>query len=165
MKKKINIVLILAVLGLWGTVVYKAVSQYLFPKEFVENATASTKSHFNSNLINKDTFHLEAIPRDPFLNKQYQNPIVPKVFHPKSINKTVAQVIIPIVNKNWPTITYYGYIKSKEKNEELILVKINQKLHKLRKTDQVEGVTINKVYNDSIALYFNKEKRIIRLNK
>jgi hypothetical protein len=162
MKKKINIVLILAVLGLWGTVAYKTVNQYFFPKELVMNTT-QVNSELNVNQINKDTFQLEKITRDPFLNIQDRVvELKPKKYFPK-----VKAIVIPkpIEIKNWPFVAYYGYIKSKGKDKELVLVKINKKLYKLRKEDQVEEVTVKKIYGDSIELAFNKERKIIRLNR
>ncbi|RTY91798.1 hypothetical protein [Flavobacterium sp. GT3R68] len=164
MKKKINIALILVVLGLWGTVGYKTINQYFFSKEVLTGAVPSN-SNLLSNLVHKDTFLLENVARDPFLNKQSHTGFVPKKYYPKvSIVKPTKPVIKPKVIINWPSITYHGYIKSKDKNAELVLVKINSKLYKLRKKDQVEGVTLQKVYTDSIELDFNKEKKVIKLN-
>ena len=62
---------------------------------------------------------------------------------------------------NWPNITYYGYIKSKDKIEELILVKIDNQLYKLRKNSNINGLIINKVYKDSIEVSFNKNKKFL----
>ncbi len=160
-KKKINIALIIVVLGLWGTVAYKTVSQYFFPKELLAFNDSQANTRLNFSQIKKNAFQLENIQRDPFLNKREeplpQNVVVRHV-SPRIINKPVV-VSKPAVQ--WPAVHYYGYIKSKDKTEELILVKINNQLHKLRKNDQVDGLVIKKVYSDSIEVYFNKEKRII----
>lgn len=166
-KKKINIVLIMLVLGLWGTVAYKTVSQYFFSKELVANKT-QLNNELNLNQINKDTFNLEKVARDPFLNRQNRtDSLVSKKYYSEIPNvkiKTNPIVLKPKVIINWPLISYHGYIRSKDKNEELILVKIDKRLYKLRKDDEIEGVTVKKVYNDSIEVNFNKGKKIIRLN-
>lgn len=164
-KKKINIVLIIVVLGLWGTVAYKTVSQYFFSKELIANKTHSN-NELNSNQINKDTFQLEKITRDPFLNTLIQSAdsIPKKHYSMTAIVKTNTIAIKPKVVITWPFISYHGYIKSKEKNEALVLVKIDKKLYKVRKDEQIEGVTIKKVYSDSIELSFNTEKKTIKLN-
>jgi hypothetical protein len=163
-KKRINIALLILVLGLWGTVGYKTINQYFFSKE-VALSDVQTNATFNFSQIKKDTFHLETIQRDPFLNKSSiapsQNPVVKKIYsQPKVQIKPIAQPK-PIIN--WPTVSYYGYIKSKDKTEELILVKIDNELHKLRKNATVNGLIIKKVFNDSIEVVFNKEKRVIRV--
>ena len=166
MKKKINIVLILAVVGLWGTVGYKTITQYLFPKKNVANLSSTTKDNFNPNFINKDTFHLEIISRDPFLNNQTQNKsLISRPSSSGSLHKNVNPIIKRVEIKNWPIITYYGYIKSKENMEELFLIKIEKTLYKLRKDVPIEGITLKQVYNDSIALYFKNERRFFRINK
>ncbi|MES2545624.1 MAG: hypothetical protein V4548_12115 [Bacteroidota bacterium] len=161
MKKKINIVLIFVVLGLWGTVAYKTITQYFFPKEIILNSTQSN-IEFNSKQITKDTFNLEKINRDPFLNIHNN----PAQTHQKKYTSVVKPVAVPqpVIIRNWPFVGYYGYIKSKGKDKELVLVKINQKIYKLRKDDAVEEVTLKKIYNDSIEVVFNKEKKMVRLN-
>lgn len=165
-KKKINSILIIVVLGLWGTVAYKTISQYFFSKELVANKI-SLNSELNLNQINKDTFNLEKVARDPFLNKQDQTAVfVSKKDYSNTANikiKTNPVVVKPKEIINWPLISYHGYIKSKVKNEELILIKIDEKLYKIIKGDQIEGITLKNVYNDSIELNFNKEKKVIRL--
>jgi len=162
-KKKINIALIIVVLALWGTVAYKAVSQYFFPKELLAVNDGQTNVRLNFSQIKKDVFQIENIQSVPFLNKREepltQNVVVRDIISPPKINKPV---IVPKPAVQWPAVYYYGYIKSKDKTEELILVKINNQLHKLRKNDQVDGLVIKKVYSDSIEVYFNKEKKIIK---
>jgi hypothetical protein len=162
-KKRINIVLIAVVLLLWGLIGYKTINQYFCSNTIMPN---EPKNFSNKNLsqIDKDTFNLIAVSRDPFLNTikevVIQKPIVQKSYPVQKIEK-------PIVYKEpmvWPQISYYGYIKSKEKTKELILVKIAKQLYKLRKDDLVEGVIIKKVFNDSIEVVFNKEKKVIQVN-
>lgn len=165
MKKKINIVLTVVVLGLWGTVGYRAVNQYFFSKKLVVKAMDLNKE-LTANQINKDTFHMENSIRDPFLNKQSQSSVpIAIIRYSKTSNIKHKTSTTPIIKSkkyiNWPSISYHGYIQSKANNEELILVKINEKMHKLRINEEVEGVTLKKVYKDSIEFIFNKEKKII----
>lgn len=164
-KKKINIALILMVLGLWGTVAYRAASQYFF-SDGMALSGIQDQAGVNFSKIEKDTFALEAIGRDPFLNKSVapvEKPIDFKPSVPRKIKPSATKTIQPKEVVAWPEIQYYGYIKSRERKEELILVKIENRLYKLRKNDQVDGMFIRKVYNDSVEVYFNKEKRIVHL--
>lgn len=161
-KKRINIALIILVLGLWGAIGYKTINQYFFSKtQFISEAKLNIPSHFTK--IKKDTFNLETIQRDPFLNKSsirlVDNSIAERIYvKPQLINKPIIQ---PKLIVSWPSVFYYGYIKSRGKTEELILVKIENNLHKLRKNSEVDGLIIKKVFNDSIEVLFNKEKRMI----
>lgn len=166
-KKKINIVLIVIVLGLWGTLAYKTVVQFFFPEALVVNENISN-NEFNLDEVNKDTFQLKKIARDPFLNTQNKSfdSIFKNDYSKIPIKKIKPSTIVvrPKEITNWPSIFYYGYIKSKSKDEELVLVKIDGKLHKLRKNDIFGEIKLKNIYNDSIELDFNKQKKIIRIN-
>ena len=166
MKKKINVALILIVLTVWGLVASKTLKQYFF----LDKKTNHTKN-YNSNLkinqINKDTFSINHIDRDPFLNKE-SSVITSSLAQNTHFKSTIIKkkIIIKHVEiLNWPLISYHGYINSKDRKDELlILVNIDKKLHKLKLNVQSEGITVKKVYKDSIEIDFNKEIKIFRLN-
>jgi hypothetical protein len=169
MKKKVNGILLLLVLCLWGAVGYKTIKNY-FNSNNTVNKIENNRS-IETKQIRKDTFQLEKIVRDPFLNKQAAEPksIVasnynwkPKNIPKKSLPSVSAEPLD--VTINWPQISYYGFIKSKNKSEEMILVKIDTQLHKLRKNSSINGVFIHKVYRDSIEVNFNKQRKVIKIN-
>jgi hypothetical protein len=165
-KKKINIILIVVVLVLWGTVGYRSLNRQFLGNEVVlENQSQTDNTTINQ--INKDTFKLEKINRDPFLNKQFQTTVVaPRVAvsHYRPVRK-LATPIAPKTNSNlsWPVLKYYGYIASKERNEEVVLLKIDSKLCKLKLNASYNGIIVKKKHKDSIEVYFNSETRMIRL--
>lgn len=164
-KKKINIILILVVLGLWGTVGYRTLYRQFSGDEVLLEKQNQTKN-ITISQINKDTFELEKINRDPFLNKQFQNTVVIRkhVSGFSSVKKIIPSVNKKVVsNIDWPTLIYYGYIASKERNEDLILLKIDSKLHKLKLNDPVNGLIVKKKYKDSIEVFFNSQIKIIKL--
>ncbi|MDW8850096.1 hypothetical protein SD960_08345 [Flavobacterium sp. MMLR14_040] len=164
-KKKINIILILVVLGLWGTVGYRAINH-----QFTGNETILEKQNqlgnITMNQINKDTFELEKINRDAFLNKEFQTALqAPKVI--VSHYKPIKKVVIPIVSKtnsniNWPALTYYGYVKTKD--QELVLLKINSKICRLKLNELMNGLIVKKKNKDSIQVWFNAENKTIIRN-
>lgn len=164
-KKKINIILIVVVLGLWGSVFYKTINRFFTSKELaVNNASGSATVKFNQ--INKDTFALENVSRDPFLNKQVQQAVsrpqrqyVPNPNHSAVVKKaapapTMKQLIV------WPAISYHGYIK--DSRGEMVILKIDSKMFRLRKNDLVEGLMIKKISSDSLEVDFNKERKVIK---
>ena len=171
MKKKINVSLILIVLTIWGLVASKTLKQYFF-LDRKRNHTKNYNLNLKINQINKDTFATNLIDRDPFLNKEsplviyslnqkkyFKNSVIKKKSKPEMIKE------IALLTSNWPLITYHGYIKSKDrKNELLILLNINKKLNKLKLNEQSEGIIVKNVYKDSIEICFNKEKKILKLN-
>ena len=158
-KKAINIGLIIIVLSLWGTVSYKYINRF-FENDEVILALSDDYNYGTVSIIEKDTFLLEPLTKDPFLNKVFSKPkpqvsrvpVAPKV---KSEAKPKEEMF-------FPTVKYYGYIKSKDKKEELILVKINNRLEHVRLNSNIDGLVIKKIYKDSISVYFNNETRTFR---
>ncbi|PXY41149.1 hypothetical protein DMB65_09345 [Flavobacterium cheongpyeongense] len=161
-KKKINIILILFVLGLWGTIGYRTLYRQFSDSKII-NATQDQKYNASIKQINKDTFDLEKINRDPFLNKQFQNTVaIQKPPHYTLIKKTTVQTVQkPKSNLSWPTLQYYGYLKSKDR--ELVLLKIDSKLYKLKLNEPQNGIIVKKKYKDSIEVNFNSETKMILL--
>jgi hypothetical protein len=168
MKKKINVALILIVLTVWGLVASKTLKQYFFLDKKT-NHTINYNSNLKINQINKDTFSIDPIDRDPFLNKESHTntPSLAQNIHFKSTivkKKLKPEIIKHVQILNWPLISYHGYINSKDRKDELLLlVNIDKKLHKLKLNELSEGITVKKIYKDSIELDFNKERRIFRL--
>ena len=158
MKKKINIVLIVFVVGLWGTVIYKYVNRFFLEDNnpIVEHEFTAS---FNSKAIVKDTFTPGLISRDPFLNS---------IKAEKKVNRTQrknngikAPKFIPkkLVVTQFPVIKYYGFIKSTSRNKELILVSINGKFSRLKLNEDKEGIKVTSLQKDSIKVMYNKEYR------
>jgi hypothetical protein len=166
-KKRLNIILILVVLGLWGTVAFKSLNNF-FPSENNVFGGITSSQNFNLTKIEKDTFSLENLKRDPFLDKALSREtnvvsLKSSVSHPKVVAKPK-----PVENLKpmqvWPQVSYYGYIKSQQKTEELILVKIENNLLKVRKNQNIEGLIIKRIFKDSIEIVFNKQKKFVYLN-
>lgn len=163
-KKPINIILICIVMLLWGTVIYRYFNNLSISDEYNTNQE-QYNSNITFNTIEKDTFKLLKLDRDPFLNKMYSNyesvlkqPLI-KRNNPKSVNKKEQTRFAA-----FPNIKYFGYIKSKNKNEELVLLKINNRLERVKLKSKVEGLIIEKIYGDSIEVLFNNEKRVFIKN-
>lgn len=172
-KKKINIALIILVLILWGIVIYRSINRYFPNTDNTQSDFISTDYTSKIKTIKKDTFKLIPISRDPFLGK-ITNPISiedTKKIIPKKRNILInhnsqgakTKIVKPIIE--WPKISYYGYIKSTQRAEELILIKIESKLFKTRKNEVLDGILIKRIYKDSIEVAFNKEKKFIYINQ
>jgi hypothetical protein len=161
-KKSINLILISVVLGLWGTVGYRALNGPIFGDSTV-GEKHSQENNMKINQINKDTFKLEKLHWDPFLNKQYEiAPTVSKRIITKQ--QRLKKVVVPTKpdpNLKWPALSYYGYIRSR--NQELVLLKVDSKLCKLKVNDAVNGLVVKKMHTDSIEVSFNFESKTIKL--
>lgn len=155
-KKTINIILILVVLSLWGTVGYKYINRF-FGDDELDYTLSNTYNYDAISIIKKDTFALHPLTKDPFLNKVFSKP-------------TTAPIIVrstPVVKKEpepkiitpFPYVQYFGYIKSKDKKEELILIKVNNRLERVRLNSNIDGLVIKKIYKDSVSVFYNNETR------
>lgn len=155
MKKKINILLIIIVLALWGGVAYKVINRF-FSSEG-EVFMIEDYNHESDLMISeRDTFIINSINRDPFLDEMIsvnkEKPILKK-----DGNKQFKKISKPITKIPFPIIYYYGYIKSKEK--ELVLLKINGQLKKMRLNETSEGIKIKKIFKDSVFVVVNGETK------
>jgi hypothetical protein len=165
MKKKLNIVLLLLVLGLWGTVVYKYVSQY-FVKNEITDLNKNESTLIDLKIKEKDTFRIIQLNRDPFLNKKFSSDEPkPVVFIQEKRTIEVPKLPTkPIVSIPFPTINYLGYIKSKEKQYEMALLKVNGKFFKLKINETKDKIKIISISKDSVKVRFSNEEKSFSLN-
>lgn len=164
-KKKINIALLIIVLGLWGTVVYKYVSHFFLSTEV---QVFESQNNLSVNLKNsvKDTFELKTLTRDPFLglsnNKSTKIIINQSNNSKKSIVKNTPSSII---KEPFPRIIYYGHILSNEKKKEMILLNVRGKFLKLALNEEKEKIKVTTFTRDSIKVSFGKEFQWFYLKK
>lgn len=161
MKKKVNIVLLLVVIGLWGTVVYRYVKRFFYQSNDVLNQTSIANRKINK-IVAKDSFELPTITRDPFLNK---NTVVKTTLVHKQVLKNRQPITKPSVPKQMaknaqpmPSIKYYGYIKSTGAVGELFLLRVNGKLLKIKLNQEIENLKVTQLKNDSIKIVYNKKE-------
>lgn len=161
-KKYLNIALLVLLIVIWGGVLYKHFGKsnvVVNPQENNINTVAYTpKATFS-----KDTFTLQLINNNPFktaisVNKKYSKTIVTHKAKPKVKPKTNTKL-------EWPKIKYHGFVKSNNQNTPLILLNVDNVLYRKRVTESVKGITLVKVYNDSLKVsYQNNIKNIKKIH-
>jgi hypothetical protein len=152
MKKKINIILFVVVCGIWTTIAYR----YFVVKEVKTDYFVASHNDIPIQRGGKDTFNLIPLQRDPFLGNVYR----------VKVQKSIEQpVTVPHVNRKpknqniaWPQIEYMGFIKAHDKEKELVILKINGKIHRTRKAETIQEVYIKDIFKDSVIVKFNKEQ-------
>lgn len=163
MKKAINIILIIFVLGLWGTIVYRYVSNLFITENSI--LSRNDKKYSLVRIKDRDTFNLSLLKRDPFLGNHMTSNIARSIPHfEKEVKSKPSKISVKnnSTSKFIPTIQYYGIIKSSSKKDELVIIKINNTLQKLRPNSEYEGVKIKKIYKDSILISFNNNLMFIK---
>lgn len=135
---------------------YKYVNRF-FGDDELTLAQVSNYENNTLSIIEKDTFELQPLTKDPFLNKVFTKTIAqPKVARvtPKAKVEVKPNEIVA-----FPKVQYFGYIKSEDKKDKLILLKINNRLERVRLNSTVDGLVVKKIYKDSVIVSFNKVTR------
>ena len=160
-KKGLNTILITFMIIIWGVVLYKVVN--VFGAETTLPEIANTLPIQERSLLEfkKDTFVFKNVKRDPFLGKRTKSELslVPKL--PEKSKKTATSRNNRTAEV-WPQIQYYGFVKSDTKKGELVLIKINGRLHKVRSGETIETIKIKRVYRDSIRVENNRKQKTIK---
>lgn len=166
MKKNVNIILLLVVLSLWGTVAWRSLKNFFYQPTEVENTTLYQT--ININKIEKDTFELKKLNRDPFLQKSIVNLTTPN--YTKSAKKFVKSNLSgfnkPSAKKpepsEMPIMKYVGYIKSTQQKEEMVLLKINNNLKRCVVGKKYDDILVKKIFKDSVQIIYLKKSIIVK---
>ncbi|PTX64087.1 hypothetical protein C8N46_101697 [Kordia periserrulae] len=155
-KKNINIVLILLVLFIWGSIGYT----YFVKKETTQNIMPVTKKNvLTKYTMRKDTFELTNI-KNPFKKVL----VTPRIVTKKTTEKTVQSQRKVTAKAIWPSITYHGYVLSKGSSRKLGIINVNGKIMKKREKDIIlETIKITKIFEDSIQFQFNNSTKTIKI--
>ena len=165
MKKKVNIILLFVVLLLWSTVAWKSLKNFFSQPSEIEKTTLYQS--ININKIKKDTFELEKLNRDPFLQKSivlskansgsstYKKPIKNSgKGNLSGFYKTTPKKIEPSL---LPNIKYIGYIKSTLQKDEMVILKVDENIKRIAVGKKNNDIKIKKIYKDSVQIiYLNK---------
>lgn len=157
MKKKLNYFLLCCAIGLWGAAGYRVVKRWQVADQI--SAYSKPRNQPVLSIPQKKDLALTPMDRDPFSG----NSLSVKSYaskRPIRISPTPKQVgKAPTI---WPSIKYYGFIKSQEK-KQLLLVKVGNTLHRVHAGQTIGDIVVEKVFKDSIRVAFQKEKRTFRL--
>ena len=144
-------ILLIAVLGLWGTIAYKILTS-LNPKlpEIQERELAVNFNPKGNTSI--DTFSVKLMDRDPFLGTL------------SSKSKPKVQITKKKPLSPWIPISYQGVIKSQNPKEQVFVLSINGKGQLLKKGQQIDSITLLRGNSKAVVLrYKNQQKSFKRV--
>ncbi|GEP50165.1 hypothetical protein FNO01nite_08370 [Flavobacterium noncentrifugens] len=101
-------------------------------------ATGNRSIEATLKIRQKDTFALMPLRRDPFLNSTVNSGKAP-IRHAVAI-KTIKKAEVPKNVLPFPQVNYYGYIKSNQQQKELVMLKVDDKLVRLRTGESESGI-------------------------
>lgn len=154
-KSLINKGLIAVVAIVWLLIGYRLVNNFFGKSEIMEYQ-APLETAMPENLLKRDTFQLSLLKRDPFLGTYAKSS--------KKSRNTATISNTPIIRTpktvQWPKIEYYGFVKSENNSSPLLLFKVNDKLHRIRKRGKIDELLVKEVYEDSVLIMNGSQKRI-----
>jgi hypothetical protein len=134
--KKLTYVLGLAVLVVWGLIIYRVVAAAGGDDGDVPVAAAPVKKEpYNDYAVPKDTTHLLLNYRDPFGLVKQKDTVKMSLAHNHKIAGTALKPAF-----NWGFIKYSGYVRNPGSKKLLAILTING-----RSVNMTEGETIDKV--------------------
>lgn len=156
--KPANIFLVIALLGIWGWVIYTFFRGRNI--DLTSNFTIDNSIKVESNSAQLDTFSLIAAYRDPFVIKYVSINLAEDLNLEEENNK---EKLKPIVT--WPQIKYGGSVKNKATNRNIALVNIDDRNLLLGIGDTASEVRITAIYPDSVVVLYKKEIKAISKSK
>jgi hypothetical protein len=142
--------LLVVVLGVWGTVGYKIWSG-LSP-EIPEVKQQDVFVNFNPKpSTTVDLFSVQTAERDPFLVTL----IKPQIKNTMSLTTKQTKTIV------WLPISYHGLVKKQGSKQEVFVVNINGKQQLLKLRQSIEGVTLVKGNTKEIIVRYKNHQKTI----
>jgi hypothetical protein len=133
--KKLTYVLGLAVLVVWGLIIYRVVVAAGSDNDLQVATAPIKKEAYNDYTIPKDTTHLLLNYRDPFGLVKQKDTIKVSSSHSHKIGGVSLKPMF-----NWGFIKYSGYMRNPGSKKLLAILTING-----RSVNMAEGETIDKV--------------------
>lgn len=156
-KKRLNSILLVCLLFIWGSVFYK----YFIKKDAPQVNSVVPQVVMNNFTYNqaKDSFKLALVNNDPFrLSKSF----APRKKVVVAQKKRKPKTIIPL---KWPKVAYYGFVKRDNAKTKLALVKVNGKLYRKREKEYIDELQLVSATSDSIIVSLSHQKRTVKRNK
>ncbi|OFY88368.1 MAG: hypothetical protein A3K10_11885 [Bacteroidetes bacterium RIFCSPLOWO2_12_FULL_31_6] len=157
--KAITYILILAVVAVWGWVIYNIIKK----QGPIDNTNLAFDNNLKTDSSNAqlDTFSLFADYRDPFVIKYVSMNLAQDLNLEEEKIKEIK--VKPIIE--WPSIKYGGTVKNNHSERKLALINIAEQNHLLGIGDTAQEVKVYGIYPDSLILLYKNDKKTIVKSK
>lgn len=157
--KKLTYLLICAVAGVWGVIVYQLFFRDAGEDYVVRTGVGKLKNEpFDQYLAKPDTFRLALNYRDPFLDRRtavvVENPVVKNILPMKPI------IMAPPIN--WGSIRYTGRFVNPGTKKTVVIISVNGKEQMIESGAVFEGVKLLKITPDSILVSWQGKQKYIK---
>lgn len=157
--KALNYFLVLAVLVLWGIIMYRLFSTKEVDKEagarvMVDVVTLKTSEPVQYELIKTE---------DPFRLNKKQTRRVTSIAPIKELKEKVLPR--EKKQKTWPTVKFDGTIKNKNSNDLISLIVVNGYSWLASEGMKMNGLQLVEQFIDSVQISYEGENRVFKKNK
>ena len=165
--KATNIALIIALVCIWGTVIYKFIGNSSDDEDYYV-PTSRLTSTIEKMPLPEESFQLDGSYRDPFLGKTYHKP-THKPTHKPSTSTTKKQALTPVPKvikspTDWSFLVYRGDFMN-EKKQHVGILTIRNRDFLAKEGEEKDGVLVLKILKDSIQVNYQNEKHYIKKAK
>lgn len=160
-KKYLNSILIVFLIVIWGSVIYKYFGKQSDKQLTSEYVNSNHNYQYDYKMV-RDTFKLKLTNPNPFKASKKTLKTRTVKANNKPTKKKQVKNNVSKAKTTWPLITYHGFVKGDKKATRLILLKINNRLYRKREKETIKGVSLIKAYNDSLLVSFNNSKKTIQ---
>ena len=169
--KKLQYILIPAVLAIWGLIGWKIVNRGAVDE--LPDMEVSIPARGSQYTVQVDTFSLHTGYSDPFLdrsllkrksssnisvenigNRGDRQPIERKQAQPKPKPQPVI----------WPEVACLGRIANKSSTDEMVIVQVDGRESSMRQGDILMNMELLTIGSDSIVLKYKEETKALALN-
>ncbi|MGD1848246.1 MAG: hypothetical protein ACFB10_22870 [Salibacteraceae bacterium] len=161
--KKLLYLLLPLMVVVWGAVFYRVFKGIGGDDDYFDALPAAVKMPV---LAKQDSFDLIADYKDPFLGKgpgrsRNTNPAIGE----KPLTPTVRQLPKPPPpTLPWPAIGYGGFVNKSGGKNKLAVVTIDGQTSWGKLGEEIQGVTIQEIWKDSVQVSYRKEVKTVLLN-
>jgi hypothetical protein len=164
--KKATYVLGLAVLSVWGLILYRIFySGNQQQDRFTTKMQSGPKEQLNDYSIPADTEKLRLNYRDPFGGAAPANTTVPEPVS-KVASSPIASLPLPAkpAATDWSFIRYAGFVKNPGNKRLIAMVNIRGKDLMMSEGETAQEVRLLKNLQDSISVQYKGKSKIIKIN-
>jgi|GEM_PF-1557900 len=153
-RENLNKILIVVAIIIWGSGLYKYSKNRSFAVDKISNIDVEINDNPKAATLIKKETSFKLLDRDPFLGELISRPTTNVESRSlKNTKESKPQTDL------WPTIEYFGFVKSENKKHPLALVKINGSLERKRPGKINKFFRIEAIYSDSLIISNGRQKK------
>lgn len=163
--KAIQVFLGVALLGIWGTIIYQIFAAMGDDEPITVNANYFSVDTTQKKTI--ETFRLSLNYPDPFLGKTVRSSMVSSMSENDDNSASSIAAPPPVVQKApkkvvFPAISYHGMVKNNATGKKIALLKIANQSKRMESGEVFNHLHLIQVEKDSVRIYFKNETRTFK---